>query len=595
MAARAAAAKLRLLGENMMVPTKLQAYIQQIMDEMLNFIDSMAPCKAIYPGSGVPTQRADAPVACLQEARFHHNHRTSRLVKGGSGFWRKVFGIFPRNEAWEGPHQAPAFPEFDLEAAVQSGVNSVLATKSGFLRKLFTLQEECSSPRLVIGFAPLEPLPSFLPLNRCICASLRNPLVYRYVWGNAALRDNALRFNAKFRVRSAVASMGEALQGVKVLPMWPKAGKGWSWRASTAASEFNDRKLDSAAESSNGSDRHDESDGSGSHSDSDSDSDWFSGVADGKDATDSPPLTTQSVGSGGEEEKTASSQASGPMLHLLNFCYHVKPSHELRYCIGCFCQARSEEDRRDERGESASWLVDRIKWALSVLRAKTEDKPPEEDELLWKDIELWPEGTASSVPSSAAAWPYSTHGAESYAALRKQAAAQRRQRRKRYRALLQWRQEQSKLAREALNNWRPPAPSLAGPSAERPVPVQERKDAEAQRLPLPPSPFLSGTVDQDDVDEIEPLTLGHSVISHAPPEAPSIAAASPSAEEEDEGAMDVPDEGSQSSTEASSDDPKPRSSAFKPKASHSIKPHYLWFGLCKQCIHALVHLDVTEP
>jgi hypothetical protein len=50
----------------------------------------------------------------------HRNHRTSRRVKGGRGFWGKITGLIPYNEAWPGEFDPPRLADIDEAELVET-------------------------------------------------------------------------------------------------------------------------------------------------------------------------------------------------------------------------------------------------------------------------------------------------------------------------------------------------------------------------------------------------------------------------------------------------------------------------------------------
>lgn len=165
---RLVAARLRVLDRALLFEDRLARYARPQLEGVLNLLGDLVPCCAVYGDGhtgpriqlGVPVERPDEPVLCLQERRVHAKaHRSARRVKGGGpDLWRRLLNVLPYNATWSGPFTPAHIPPLDARSLCEDTYELVRASGRQFTAALRALQEGHESAAVAIRFAPLEPL-----------------------------------------------------------------------------------------------------------------------------------------------------------------------------------------------------------------------------------------------------------------------------------------------------------------------------------------------------------------------------------------------------------------------------------------------------
>lgn len=169
---RLVAARLRVLDRALLFEDRLARYARPQLEGVLNLLGDLVPCCAVYGEGhagpriqlGVPVERPDEPVLCLQERRVHAKaHRSARRVKGGGpDLWRRLLNVLPYNATWAGAFSPAHVPPLDARSLCEDTYELVRASGRQFTAALRALQEGHQSAAVSIRFAPLEPLAAAL-------------------------------------------------------------------------------------------------------------------------------------------------------------------------------------------------------------------------------------------------------------------------------------------------------------------------------------------------------------------------------------------------------------------------------------------------
>jgi hypothetical protein len=163
---RLVAARMRHMDKGLLFDDKVDNAARPQLEAALTMLADMTPCRAVYGEGhkgapielGVPVERPDEPVLCLQEHRVHiKSHRGCRRVKGGgSSMWQRLLSVLPYNPTWAGDFEPALVARPDLYSMLEEVRELLRISVVDFYAQLLDLQMSHSSMTMTIEFAPLE-------------------------------------------------------------------------------------------------------------------------------------------------------------------------------------------------------------------------------------------------------------------------------------------------------------------------------------------------------------------------------------------------------------------------------------------------------
>lgn len=160
------AGRMRHLDASLLFDDRVEMAARPQLEMLLTMLGDITPCRAVYGEGhkgaaielGVPVDRPEEPVLCLQEKRVHaKSHRGAGRVKGGGpSMWQRLLAVLPYNPTWNGEYCPALVSRPDLKNILEEVVESTHAPSARYFSKLLDVQNAHSSHLITIDFAPLE-------------------------------------------------------------------------------------------------------------------------------------------------------------------------------------------------------------------------------------------------------------------------------------------------------------------------------------------------------------------------------------------------------------------------------------------------------